>query len=65
MKFDPKEKLEAWCLVIIRTVKLPKNVLDTHFMNLEAFTVEYSPKLQILFLDFEISHDWLNLDILF
>ena len=27
-------------------VKLSKNVLNTHIMNLEAFIVEYSPKLQ-------------------
>ena len=46
-------------------VKLSKNVLNTHLMNLEAFTVEYSPKLQILFLKFEIWYDWLKLDILF
>ena len=46
-------------------VKLSKNVLDTHFMNLEAFIIEYSQKLQIFFLDFEIFHDWLKLDILF
>ena len=34
-------------------------------MNLEAFIIEYSPKLQILFLEFEIWYDWLKLDILF
>ena len=40
-------------------------VLDTHFINLEVFINEYSPKLQILSLHLEISHDWLKLDILF
>ena len=34
-------------------------------MNLEAFTIEYSPKLQILFFEFEIWYDCLKLDILF
>ena len=46
-------------------VKISKNILDTHLMNLEAFIVEYSPKLQNLFLEFEIWCDWLKLDILF
>ena len=34
-------------------------------MNLEAFTVEYLPKLQILIFEFEIWCDWLKLGILF
>ena len=46
-------------------VKLSKNVLNTHLMNLEAFIVEYSPKLQNSFLELEIWCDWLKLDILF
>ena len=46
-------------------VKLSKNVSNTHSMNLEAFTVGYSPKLQILFFKFEIWYDWLKLAILF
>ena len=33
-------------------------------MNLEASIVEYPPKLQILFFEFEIWYDWLKLDIL-
>ena len=46
-------------------VKISKNVLNNHLMNLEAFTDEYSPKLQILFFEFEIWYDWLKLAILF
>ena len=46
-------------------VKLSRNVSNTHLMNLEAFTFEYSPELQILFFEFEIWYDWLKLDILF
>ena len=45
-------------------VKLSKKVLNTHLMSLEAFTVEYSPKLQVLFFYFEIRYDWLELGIL-
>ena len=33
-------------------------------MNLEAFIVEYSPKLQTLFLEYESWYDWLELEIL-
>ena len=34
-------------------------------MNLEASTVEYSPKLQIVFFEFGIWYDWLKIDIIF
>ena len=47
-----KTKGEAWCLVIICMAKLSKNVLNTHLVNLEAYTVEYSQKLQILLFTF-------------
>ena len=46
-------------------VKISKNVLDTHLMNLEAFILEYSPKSQILFTEFEIWYAWLKLDIMY
>jgi len=64
MKFSPKEKMRS---MIFSNYpfgqKLSKFVLNTHLMNLEAFTIEYSPKLQILFVKVEIWYDWL--DILF
>ena len=31
-------------------------------MNLEVFIIEYSPKLQFLFLEFEIPYDKLKID---
>jgi len=60
-----KREWEAWCLVIVLLVKLSNFVLNNHSMNLEAFIVEYSPKLQIVFFRFEIWYDWLKLEILF
>ena len=66
MKFDPKEKMRSMMFSnYLFGQTFPKKVPDAHFMDLEAFIVEYSSKLQILFLDFEILHDWLKLDILF
>jgi len=44
--------------------KLSKVVLNTHLMNLKVFTLEYSPKLQTLFLKFEIWYNGLKIDIL-
>ena len=32
-------------------------------MNLEAFMVEHSPKLQIISFEFEIWNDWLKLEV--
>ena len=60
-----KEKWEAWCLVFNWTVKVSKNVSDTHLMNLDSFIMEYSPKLLFLLLEFEISCDWLKLYVTF
>ena len=45
MKFGLQKNKKHVVLAILRTVKLSRNVLDTHLMNLEAFIVEYSPKL--------------------
>ena len=66
MNFGPKEKMRSKMIsnyLYGQTFK--KNVLNSHLMNLEAFTIEYSPKLQILFFEFDIWYDWLKLDILF
>ena len=46
-------------------VKLSKNVSNSHLMNLLAFIIEYLPKFQILFFEFEIWYDWLDLEIIF
>jgi len=63
--FVPMRKSQAWCLLIILLFELSKFVLNTHWMNSEAFTFEYSPKFQFYFLRFEIWYDRLKLDILF
>ena len=34
-------------------------------MNLKEFTIEYPPKLQFFEFEFEIWHNWLEIDILF
>ena len=53
MKFGPKDRTRRMMFSnYLYGQTFLKNVLNTHLMNPEAFTVEYSPKLQILFLDF-------------
>jgi len=64
MKFSPKEKMRSMMFKNYPCVQF-NYFKNTHLMNLEAFIVEYSPKLQILFLKFEFWYDWLKLDILF
>ena len=65
MKFGPKEKMRSMMFSNDLYSQTFQKKLNTHLMNVEAFTVEYSPKLQILFFEFEIWYDWLELDILF
>ena len=65
MNFDSKDKMRSMMFSNYSYGQTFKKCFRYYFMNLEAFIVEYSPKLKILFLDIEISHDWLKLLILF
>jgi len=65
MKFSIKEKMRSMMFNNYPSLQTSEICFNTDLMNLEAFSVEDSPKLLILFLKFEIWYDWLKLNIIF